>query len=173
MPVLVAVIIALVAAVGVYRLIAPKGETTTAVQMGRKWSAWAAFLIIGGLLPPLLYKPFDINPLAASIAGMIAYPGIAFLLGWAYGKFRFRKVRTNEKSIDVATDDTYIKTGIESEFHDEEFYRLALQEIESGDTQKGLWAKCFADSEGNENKAKARYLKKRVRQLQKANGGCR
>ena len=100
MPILVAVVIDLVVAAGVYRLIAPKGDTATAVQMGRRWCAWMAILFIITFLTPLLYKPFNINSLATFIAGMIVWPGIAFLLGWAYGMFRFRKVRTNEKNIE-------------------------------------------------------------------------
>jgi hypothetical protein len=48
---------------------------------------------------------------------------------------------------------------------EEEFYELAYEEIESGNTKKGLWAKAFSKSDGDENKAKALYIKYRFDQI--------
>lgn len=45
---------------------------------------------------------------------------------------------------------------------EEDFYAQAMQEIEAGNCRLGLWAKAFAEAEGNEAKAKALYLKLRV-----------
>lgn len=39
----------------------------------------------------------------------------------------------------------------------------ALAEVESGARQPGLWARCFAQAEGDENKAKAAYIAERVK----------
>lgn len=47
----------------------------------------------------------------------------------------------------------------------EENFQIALEEIESGDKIKGLWAQCFAEMEGDEAKTKAAYIKKRAGQL--------
>jgi hypothetical protein len=50
----------------------------------------------------------------------------------------------------------------------EEFlYETAAKEIENGKASTGLMAKAFSDSEGDETKAKARYVKLRVDQLNK------
>jgi hypothetical protein len=49
--------------------------------------------------------------------------------------------------------------------HDEELYAQAAAELEDGTRDEGLWAKCFAECDGEENKAKARYLKARVQRL--------
>jgi hypothetical protein len=43
-------------------------------------------------------------------------------------------------------------------------YASALAELQSGTTRPGLWAKAFADSEGDENKSKALYIKLRAQQ---------
>lgn len=42
-----------------------------------------------------------------------------------------------------------------------EIYTIIGEEIESGKIDKGLWTKCFAEVNGEENKVKARYIKYR------------
>jgi hypothetical protein len=44
-------------------------------------------------------------------------------------------------------------------------FELAADEIDAGKQQKGLWAKAFADSEGDTQKQKALYLRYRADQL--------
>ena len=46
---------------------------------------------------------------------------------------------------------------------EESLYAQAAAELESDNRDEGLWAKCFAESDGDENKAKAQYLKIRVK----------
>jgi len=48
---------------------------------------------------------------------------------------------------------------------DDVFYQQAYEEFENGQMDKGLWARLFAQSGGDENKAKAQYIKNRVQQL--------
>lgn len=48
---------------------------------------------------------------------------------------------------------------------DESLYARAMEEIEKGTTAKGTWAKAFTESMGDQNSAKALYIKYRVRQL--------
>ncbi len=47
----------------------------------------------------------------------------------------------------------------------EELWAQALTEFEGSDRRPGLWAKSFAEAQGNENLAKVKYLEQRVRQL--------
>lgn len=47
-----------------------------------------------------------------------------------------------------------------------EAYRLVAQEFAEGKRDEGLWLKCFAEAEGDENKTKANYTKLRVVELQ-------
>jgi len=49
---------------------------------------------------------------------------------------------------------------------EEELYAVALAELDVGTRRSGLWAKCFAATNGVESEAKAMYLRERVRQLQ-------
>jgi hypothetical protein len=49
--------------------------------------------------------------------------------------------------------------------HEEELYAQAAAELEDGNRDEGLWAKCFAECDGEENRAKARYIKTRAERL--------
>lgn len=52
----------------------------------------------------------------------------------------------------------------EAKVSEEDLYAAALVEVQSGTTRPGLWAKAFADAEGDESKSKALYIKLRVQQ---------
>ena len=47
---------------------------------------------------------------------------------------------------------------------EEDIYAAALSELVSGEVRPGLWAKAFAESEGDEPKSKALYIRLRVQQ---------
>lgn len=49
---------------------------------------------------------------------------------------------------------------------DEELWEIAAEEVAGPSRRAGLWAKAFAESNGDEAQAKVRYLKWRVEQLQ-------
>lgn len=49
--------------------------------------------------------------------------------------------------------------------NEEDHWATAMAELELGQRRPGLWAKAFAESEGDETKAKVAYLKSRVQQL--------
>lgn len=48
---------------------------------------------------------------------------------------------------------------------DEQFFATALEELDAGRAAPGLWAKCFAEADGDQNKARARYLSARSARL--------
>lgn len=58
-----------------------------------------------------------------------------------------------------------LKGKVEMEKNDEEFWERALNEYEGSDRKKGLWAKLFAEHNGDDQKIKIQYLKIRVEQL--------
>lgn len=49
--------------------------------------------------------------------------------------------------------------------HNDAFYQQAYEELESGQINKGLWAKALVESDGNESKARAKYIKKRCAKM--------
>lgn len=48
---------------------------------------------------------------------------------------------------------------------DEDYWATAMNEVETGQRRPGVWAKVFAECDGDETKAKVAYLKARVQQL--------
>ncbi len=50
----------------------------------------------------------------------------------------------------------------------EEIWKRVYKEFDSSDRNLGIWAKCFADANGDESVAKANYLKVRVEELSKS-----
>jgi len=48
---------------------------------------------------------------------------------------------------------------------DEQFYLIATEEVDQGQQHKAAWAKCMALCEGDEGKAKYKYIKERVDRL--------
>ena len=55
--------------------------------------------------------------------------------------------------------------NVEGFISDEQWYAMAFEELNSGQTLTGLWAKCFAEVDGDENKTKAKYLATRSARL--------
>ena len=72
-----------------------------------------------------------------------------------------------QKTQSAVIENKDLEPDAEKEEHmiEEEFYELAYEEIESGNLKKGLWAKAFSESEGDENKTKALYIKYRFDQI--------
>lgn len=133
-----------------FLLIKPKGKPTTPSQLGRLWMAWWAIAIYGTFIG----KAY-VDGLARSEIFIVYFVAALFLLlcayvgGWTYGRaFKFRA------KLAVA------KTGA-----DEVIYEAVMKELEGSEKRGGVWAKALAEADGDESKAKARYIQYRVRQI--------
>jgi hypothetical protein len=122
--------------------------------------------IVGGIWAaqnnPHFIGIYDVTSLAGFIGGAIPLCLIASLLGYAIDKFAHKASQLNDQStksesLDIETKQNWVSDNL---------YKQALNELEGGDMQAGLWAKCFADADGLENVAKAQYIKIRASQLQ-------
>jgi len=71
-------------------------------------------------------------------------------------------VQATRKQETLSTDQ---HTNVESP--DEDIWAAALSEVEGPSRRTGLWARAFAESQGNEAAAKAAYIKYRVDELQR------
>jgi hypothetical protein len=76
---------------------------------------------------------------------------------------------TNNVQADLSSevDDGGVKvrTAANNLEDSDRLYEKVWAEVETGNIQAGLWARCFADADGDENRAKASYIKFRVQQL--------
>lgn len=61
--------------------------------------------------------------------------------------------------------DNFKTKKAEARLIEEALYQEALNEVEQGIRRDGIWAKAIVDSNGEESKARALYLKYRVRSL--------
>jgi hypothetical protein len=73
-----------------------------------------------------------------------------------------RTSRAAEEIVKEADKKVGVKKEIETE---EDAYEKAAEEIENKSQNKGMWAKAFADADGDEQKQKALYLKYRAKQI--------
>jgi hypothetical protein len=93
----------------IYRLAAPRGTARTPVGLGRKWFAWMAMAMAFANLPKF-FRNIGSNPdagadaLAIFAISIVFAGGLAFLFGWAYGKF-FRRNGSASDRVKMATDD--------------------------------------------------------------------
>jgi len=82
----------------------------------------------------------------------------------ACGKFREYAFGERQSS---KINEQETKNAIENSKSDD-LYKQAWEEVEEGNYDKALFAQAFAEADGNTDKAKAFYLKKRVKQLKKS-----
>nr|WP_294866560.1 hypothetical protein [uncultured Pseudogulbenkiania sp.] len=93
----IVVIPSLLAAGLLYYLVAPKGAAENAVEMGRRWLA-AALAAECAMNLPLFLRHFDFNSFVVLISNSFSLGLIAYVVGWAYGKF----VKFNKDHVDEA-----------------------------------------------------------------------
>lgn len=84
---------------------------------------------------------------------------LAIVISGSYALIRFFQ---NEVTPSENSDTKQATTSTEI---DDKFWALALEESDSDKRVASIWAKCFANSSGDESKAKSEYLKIRARQL--------
>ena len=117
------------------------------------------YLFVFGILPAAILmgtKAQDgiIGFLAVVLIGAVVFVLPTFVLVWAYEKVRLTsRMRASAKAApdhDPAND---------------KYFEVAGSEIVTGNLKPATWAKSLASTNGNESKAKAAYVKLRVREL--------
>jgi len=123
---------------------------STPVDGGRWIGAWFAAIAISssgnfydGLTAQYFYR-----------LSLITIP--LMFVGFVIG-FIWKKVKGNSKV-------GIVKTNINNE-DDEKLWEQASAELNSSNKNEGLWAKCFAEANGDEAKARAQYLSAKVSKL--------
>lgn len=128
----------------------------TPIEFGKKWGAWCI-----AISPVLAYHAAArVNSLSEYIPALLAlaviWGSIGFVLGFLRGKL-FPPRLDNYQAPPPTSDDGYFKQ--------------VAEELSSNKKNEALWLKAYAQCDGDENKAKATYIRLRVAQLeQEANG---
>jgi len=132
----------------------------------KRWS-WLTTIFVGlGFAYVLLQNMYE-HP-TASIVGTLIPAGLGCLIFFLIIKRSLTNIYLI-KALNQKTENTDFNEKKPNASSNHSFL-LALEEYESENKDKGLWAKCFAESNGDENFAKAKYLTIRAEILEKNEG---
>jgi len=125
-----------------------KDNLTEASQLGRWLGGWLMGVSI--LSNPVLHKS-DADIIIGTAIMAIASFAVGFVIGYVWRMYKpANKAINKQNSLNE---------------NDEVFWEQASAELNSSNRNEGLWAKCFAESNGDETKAKAQYLSSKVAKL--------
>ncbi|MEQ1608679.1 MAG: hypothetical protein ABL956_06895 [Hyphomonadaceae bacterium] len=74
---------------------------------------------------------------------------------------------TKQAVANVKSAAASVPSNVQRTQRQDDAYARAAEEIEQAAMHKGLWARAFADAEGNEQKQKALYVRYRAEQIAK------
>ena len=123
---------------------------------------------VGGIgLVVLAFYSDDVQSLTVYVALILLAIAIS------YGMLQFFTAQAEQGNNSISSDASISSqqtpsTEIQPKIDSEKLWAKALGEYNSADRNEGLWAKCFASCDGDENKTKAEYLKARVSQLERS-----
>lgn len=134
---------------------------TVPVGLGKAWGIWSAVclaLLVFVALSGGARSGGAVPLLGLWFWGMVALavPQVRRLLTWS--------ARTVPIAASAAGD-AFEKARIKAAVPDEPLYETVVAELAKRDIKPGLWAKAFAESQGDKEQAKAVYIRLRVEQL--------
>ncbi|HEX2828754.1 MAG TPA: hypothetical protein VHP37_20540 [Burkholderiales bacterium] len=158
------------------------------VEKGKRWFKFVLMLLAVTAVVKIFFalgSPNSANKFAIAlvqfIGGVIVLGLPAFLLGWVTGPkderspnepgghelapldTSFSAPAADDRPRDTSARSTSSVTDASPP--DEKFWAAALAEFDSPLRRPGLWASAFAETDGNESRAKAIYLRHRAREL--------
>lgn len=126
-----------------------------------------------GVIAFFLISKFILMPWSQGAISMVFILSIFLINGargvFAYNRFKPTSVwgefpRARERS-QLGGNAPNVATTSRDSATEDKLYEQALTEVDSGQTVKALWARAFADAEGDEAKTKALYIRFRVENL--------
>ena len=120
----------------------------TPTKTGRWVGAW---LMGASILTNPSFNKSDLDFYIGSVVLAIVWFVIGFAVGFMWRKFK--------------PSNSVVSQQKKPEMDDEKLWEQASAELNSSNKNEGLWAKCYAESGGDEAKAKAQYLSARVSKL--------
>ena len=130
-------------------------------EYGRKFSAYIMFFTIIGSAHNFIRKDF-IDAVFSLIITIILFPTVAYGVGYIFGFIKLSRRGQAENS-------TGVESGRAESVATDDHWEQAYKEVNGGERVTAIWARAFSEADGDENKAKARYLSMRFAQLSKSN----
>lgn len=143
---------------GLYRLINVANPQTPS-DWGRRWLSWSLFLACISQLPSF-FRHLDSNSFAVWVLISVVLGALGFSIGWVYGKLFKLGNSSSTRPTSAVTSNTNTSESV-----DEQYYEVAWNEVKLKRVNEGLWAKAYAEADGNKEKITAIYLKSRAKQL--------
>ena len=144
-----------------YRLFRVK-HPQTPIHYARIWLAWSLFIASLTKLPSF-FRHLDANSFAVWVLLSVVSGTLAGSIGWLYGRFFKLHIYESRKPNSISG-----QTAINTNINDTYYYEIAWKELLIKRINEGLWAKAFAQADGNIEKTKAIYLELRARQLRES-----
>lgn len=117
-------------------------------------------------LPDWLCYLFPLAYVPATVASNANFEGLAFVLWLPPAAWiTFAPSKDAAAPSPAATDPHRAPASATDESTDPAHFAAAMAEAEGGERDAGLWARAFAESEGDPVRTKARYVKERAQQL--------
>ena len=143
-------------------------QQNSPAKNGRRVGAWLAAAVVFSTAQSLNRTEADL----ACICIIVITAPVWYLFGFV-GGYVWRKMRPLNASAVGSPARTAIQvagliqadTPIQHVAPDEQHWAAALTEFDSDDRRAGLWARVYAEAQGNEASAKANYLKARASEL--------
>lgn len=153
------------------KLISPKSVSKTAINMGRVWAGWTILCVCTATLTPWLSNP-NIRTFMAFSSSLVAWPTLAFLLGWFVGYIRIRSDQNAAAPLDSVAPEAAGKfslspgeTGSDLKKSDDTLYEQIADELESGREHRATWTRAYGLCDGDDKKARATYINLRFEAL--------
>lgn len=153
-----------------------KKTKTTPHQTGLWWGSNLALLVmikhVAQMVTPLFLAyeytyttQFIYQTLYIGIISAVGFFTLGYIAGWL---FRRLKPLTTQLGNTSLHQDVAVSTPVSAQTPPSDaLYAQAMSELEmqSRSMDRGLWARCYAESGGLESTAKAQYLRERAKQL--------
>jgi hypothetical protein len=136
------------------------------------WNIWGGLQFIGGFFVPVYFHRqmegwiwlYILFHIVLSLT-LLAKNRWAFIIATVLNSIYLRNRWDHPQVIE---QDHRRETSSTSKRVDERtLYAQVLDEIESGNIDRGLWAKTFAECNGDENRTQAKYLAYRVKEFKR------
>lgn len=161
------------------KLVAPKHPPSSPNDTARAWLGWA-IVPVSAIQLSRFFLYLEPAYLAVWLIGMVMLGGSAYALGLLYGKYKFGPVvatsapttgilppTADQAEVDVPTvaQQSPVAPAEPSCPTSDSIYARIADELESGNTDKGLWTRLWAECGGDDTQTRVQYIKHRAEAL--------
>lgn len=142
----------------IWKTISKRSKGHDAQSTGVRWGAFGVFMAFLMTASFIFSHPL-LHAVKLSLAYLVALPSVLFVIGYLFCVLRESAETINTKA--VPGKEAQLITSRDNEA----IWEIVAHEMEENIKNKSLWARSFAESNGNTEAAKAIYMRSRYDQL--------